>query len=71
MPMPNLPKAVFDPSKLFETAFVTASNGLPVATEISWLKVSNSCALFKSPVARNRRDRAGLNSSSVVAVAID
>ena len=70
IPMPNFVSAVLDPSKLFDTALVTASNGLPVATEISWLNVSNSCDLVKSPVARNRRDKAGRITSSVVAVAM-
>ena len=70
MPTPNFVNDVFDPSKLLATAFVTASKGLPVAAAISWLNVSNSCDLVKSPVARNRRDKAGRITSSLVAVAI-
>ena len=70
MPTPNFVSDVFDPSKLLAMAFVTASKGLPVAAAISWLNASNSWALVKSPVERNRRDKAGRITSSVVAVAM-
>ena len=71
MPNPSFPNAPVDPSQALPNAFETDAKSLPVAADMFCAKSNKSCACLTSLVDLINRAKAGLITSSVVAVAID